>query len=43
MSIDVDMTFGYDLKLWPDTVSPEAPLNRAVERFRERRDVVGSG
>jgi len=36
MSIDVDMLFGYDLKLWPNTVSPEDNLNQAVERMRER-------
>jgi arylsulfatase A-like enzyme len=36
MAIDADMRFGYDLKLWPDTVTPDDGLNQAVERFRER-------
>jgi len=36
MSIDVDMSFGYDLKLWPNTVNPEQGLNNAVERARAR-------
>jgi arylsulfatase A-like enzyme len=36
MSIDVDMRFGYDLKLWPDTVNPDDGLNRAAGRFRDR-------
>jgi arylsulfatase A-like enzyme len=36
LSIDADMTFGYDLKLWPNSVDPEEPLTPAVERRRER-------
>jgi arylsulfatase A-like enzyme len=36
MSIDGDMTFGYDLKLWPNTVNPDHRLNGTVERTRDR-------
>ena len=36
MSIAVDMRFGYDLKLWPNTVNPDDRLNMAVERNRNR-------
>ena len=36
MSIDADMKFGYDLKLWPDTVQPEERLNQNVVRTRAR-------
>lgn len=36
MSIDADMKFGYDLKLWPDTVQPEERLNQNVVRNRAR-------
>ncbi len=36
MAIDADMRFGYDLKLWPNTITPDDGLNQAVERFRER-------
>lgn len=36
MEIDRHMTFGYDLKLWPNTFRPDEGLTRAVESFRER-------
>ncbi len=36
MEIDRHMTFGYDLKLWPNTFRPDEGLNRSVENFRTR-------
>ena len=36
MEIDRHMTFGYDLKLWPNTFRPDEGLGPAVERFRNR-------
>ena len=36
MSIDVDMRFAYDLKLYPNSVDPDDPLNENVERMRAR-------
>jgi len=36
MEIDRHMTFGYDLKLWPNTFRPDEGLTRAVENFRTR-------
>ncbi len=38
MAIDADMRFGYDLKLWPNTMAPDDGLNQSVERFWERLD-----
>ncbi len=36
MEIDRHMTLSYDLKLWPNAVSPDEPLMNAVRNFRDR-------
>jgi arylsulfatase A-like enzyme len=36
MEIDRHMTFGYDLKVWPNTFRPDEGLGQAVEGFRNR-------